>query len=218
MTAVWPPSWALIIALQVVTASASIGRVITPNYILARGYSAVALGAIAADFAVKYFSTGQADNLTMQIVFVHRADDLTGLLVFTVLTLRMLLILCVGSLDRSLLARRTMCTVVFAVCVACAVAAQYIGVYPFRLVALLPVFAIGFACLGEASRYTVVRRRCVLSLGCIMGVFAFETSAWGLLFKNLFSDAGASVYIMVKHRDPPPWAPFSRGQPLQKVA
>src|SRR5215472_14356549 len=116
MTAVWLPPWALIIALQVVTASASIGRVITPNYILARGYSAVALGAIAADFAVKYFLTGRADQLTSGIVFTHRADDLTGLLVFAVLTLRTLLILCIGSLDRGL-SRRTMCAVVFAVCV-----------------------------------------------------------------------------------------------------
>jgi hypothetical protein len=150
-------------------------------------------------------------------VFIHRADDLTGLLVFAVLTLRTLLILCVGSLDRSM-PRRMMCAVVFAICAACTITAQYIGVYPFRLVALLPVLAIGFGCLGEASRDTVMRRRCVLALGCIMGVFAFETSAWGLLFKNLFSDAGASAYNMVKYRDPPPWAPFSRGQALRKAA
>jgi hypothetical protein len=216
MTAMWVPSFVLTIALQLVTAGASIGRITTPNYILARGYSSVALGAIAADFAVKYFCTGQADDLTMQIVFVHRADHLTGLLVFAVLTLRTLLILCVGSLDLSL-PRRMMCTVVFATCLACTIAAQYIGVYPFRLMALLPVLAIGFGCLGEASRDTVVRRRCVLALGCIMGVFAFETAAWGLLFKNLFSDAGASAYNMIKYRDPPPWAPFSRGQPARKV-
>ena len=153
----------------------------------------------------------------MQIVFAHRADDLTGLLVFAVLTLRTLLILCVGSFDHSL-PRRITCAVVFAICLVCTIAAQYVGVYPFRLVALLPVLAIGFGCLGEAINDTVVRRRCVLALGCIMGVFAFETSAWGLLFKNLFSDAGASVYSMVKYRDPPPWAPFSRGQPLRKAA
>jgi hypothetical protein len=217
MTAVWVPSLALTIAFPFITASASIGRVITPNYILVRGYSAVALGAIAADFAVKYFWTGRADDLTEQIVFLHRADDLTGLLVFAVLTLRTLLVLCVGSLALGL-PRRIMCAVVFVICAACTIAAQYIGVYPFRLAALLPVFAIGFGCLGEANRDTVVRRRCVLALGCIMGVFAFETSAWGLLFKNLFSDAGASAYNMVKYRDPPPWAPFSRGQPLRKAA
>jgi hypothetical protein len=217
MTAVLFPALALTIAFQLITAGASIGRVTTPNYMIARGYSAVALGAIAADFAVKYFWTGQADDLTSQIVFLHRADDLTGLLVFAVLTLRTLLILCVGSLDLRL-PRRIMCAVVFASCVASTIAAQYIGVYPFRLVALLPVLAIGFGCLGEASRDTVVRRRCILALGCIMGVFAFETSAWGLLFKNLFSDAGVSACNMVKYRDPPPWAPFSRGQPLRKAA
>ena len=34
---------------------------------------------------------------------------------------------------------------------------------------------------------------------------------------NLFSDAGVSAYNMVRYRDPPPWAPFSRGQPARKV-
>ena len=163
MTSVWFSPWVLIIGLQLVTVGASIGRVITPNYILARGYSAVALGAIAADFAVKYFLTGRADQLTSGIVFTHRADDLTGLLVFAVLTLRTLLILCVGSLDRSL-PRRITCAVVFAICLVCTIAAQYVGVYPFRLVALLPVLAIGFGCFGEAIHDTVVRRRCVLAL------------------------------------------------------
>jgi hypothetical protein len=47
-----------------------------------------------------------------------------------------------------------------------------------------------------------------------LAVFTFETSAWGLLFKNLFSDAGASAYNMIRYRDPPPWVPFSRGQPV----
>jgi hypothetical protein len=51
MAVVWLSPLALIIVLQLITAGASIGRVTTPNYILARGYSAVALGAIAADFA-----------------------------------------------------------------------------------------------------------------------------------------------------------------------
>jgi hypothetical protein len=125
------------------------------------------------------------------------------------------LILCIGSLDRSLLARRITCAVTFAVCVACTIAAQYIGIYPFRLVALLPAIGIGFGCLGEASDDGVVRRRCILALGCILAVFAFETSAWGLMFKNLLSDAGASAYNMLRYRDPPPWAPFSRGQSVR---
>lgn len=218
MTAAWLSPWALIIALQVVTASASIGRISTPNYIVSRGCNALALSAVAADFAVKYFVTGRGDELTSGIVFTHRADDLTGLLVFSVLALRTLLILCVGSLDRTLLARRITCAVTFAVCIACTIAAQYIGVYPYRLVALLPAIGIGLACLGEASDDTVVRRRGILALGCILAGFAFETSAWGLLFKNLLSDAGASAYSMVKYRDPPPWAPFARGQPVRNDA
>jgi hypothetical protein len=105
--------------------------------------------------------------------------------------------------------------VTFAVCVACTIVAQSIGIYPFPLVALLPAIGIGFGCLGEASDDGVVRRRCILALGCILAVFAFETSAWGLMFKNLLSDAGASAYNMLRYRDPPPWAPFSRGQSVR---
>lgn len=218
MTAAWLPPWALIIVFQVVTASASIGRISTSNYIVSRGCNALALGAVAADFAVKYFVTGRADDLTSGIVFTHRADDLTGFLVFSVLALRTVLILCIGSLDRSLLMRRITCAVTFAVCVACTIAAQNIGLYAFRLVALLPAIGIGFGCLGEASDDTVVRRRCILALGCILAAFAFETSAWGLMFKNLLSDTGASAYNMLRYRDPPPWAPFSRGQPARNDA
>ena len=48
MTAVWLSPWALIIALQAVTASASIGRITTPYYIVSRTCNALALGAVAA--------------------------------------------------------------------------------------------------------------------------------------------------------------------------
>jgi hypothetical protein len=147
-------------------------------------------------------------------VITHRADDLTGLLIFAVLTLRTLLILCIGSLDRTLVGRRITCAVTVVICTACTIAAQNLGVYPFRMATLLPVIGITLACLGEASDNTVFRRQSILALGAILAVFAFATSAWGLLFKSLFSDAGASAYNMIKYRDPPPWAPFSRGQPV----
>ena len=218
MTALWLSPSMFTVVLQLVTAGASIGRVSTSNYIVSRGCNALALGAVAADFAVKYFWTGRADDLTEHIVFLHRADDLTGLLIFAVLAVRTLLILCIGPLDGSLLARRITCAVTFAICIACTIAAQNIGVYAFRLIALLPVIGIGFGCLGEASNDMGVRRRYILAMGCILALFAYETTAWGLMFKNLFSDAGASVYNMVRYRDPPPWAPFSRGQPPRKAA
>src|SRR5262249_32192047 len=118
--------------------------------------------------------------------------------------------------DRSLLARWTMCAVTFAVCVACTIVAQYIGIYPFRLVALLPAIGVGFGCLGEASDDGVVRRRGILALGGILAGFAFETSAWGLMVKKFLSDAGASAYKMLTYRDPPPWARFSRGQSVRE--
>jgi hypothetical protein len=218
MTAPWLSPLMLTAVLQLVTAGASIGRVSTSNYIVSRGCNALALGAVAADFAIKYFWTGRADDLTEHIVFLHRADDLTGLLVFAVLAVRTLLILCIGALDGSLLARRITCAVTFAICVARTIAAQSIGVYAFRLIALLPVIGIGFGCLGEASDDMGARRRYILAMGCILALFAYETTAWGLMFKNLFSDAGASVYNMIRYRDPPPWAPFSRGQPPRKAA
>jgi len=72
LTAVWLPPWALIIALQAVTAGASIGRLTTSYYIVSRAYNALALGAVAADFAIKYFVTGRGDDLTSGIVFTHR--------------------------------------------------------------------------------------------------------------------------------------------------
>src|SRR5215467_15572601 len=102
MAAMWLTPWSLTIALQLIAAAASIGRISTRYYVVSRGCNALALAAVTADFAVKYFWTGRADDLTAQIVFLHRADDLTGLLVFAVLTLRTLLILCIGALNRSL--------------------------------------------------------------------------------------------------------------------
>ncbi len=44
-----------VVALQLVTAGASIGRVSTSNYIISRNCNALALGAVAVDFAVKLF-------------------------------------------------------------------------------------------------------------------------------------------------------------------
>ena len=69
MTAVWLAPLALTIALQLVTAGASIGRVSTSKYIVSRGCNALTLGAVTADFAVKYFWTRRVDDLAMQLVF-----------------------------------------------------------------------------------------------------------------------------------------------------
>jgi hypothetical protein len=88
------------ITLQLVTTVASIGRVSTSTYIVSRGCNALTLGAVAVDFAVKYFWTGRADDLTAQVVFAYRADDLIEMLVFTALTLQTVLILQIGALDR----------------------------------------------------------------------------------------------------------------------
>jgi hypothetical protein len=57
------PTLALVLTVvfQLTAAVASIGRVRTSNYIASRGFNALALGAVAADFAVKYFVTGRGD-------------------------------------------------------------------------------------------------------------------------------------------------------------
>ena len=52
----------------------------------------------------------------------------------------------------------------------------------------------------------IVRRRCVLVMGCIMAAFGLATEAWGLVFKNIVSDVGATVYSMNKYRDQLPSA------------
>ena len=49
---------------------------------------------------------------------------------------------------------------------------------------LLPLAGIGLGCLGEASNDMVIRRRCVLGMGCVMAAFGFATEAWGLVFEN----------------------------------
>jgi hypothetical protein len=177
-------------AFQLVSAVASVGRVGTRNYVVSRRFNALALGAVAADFAIKYLSTG-------------RADHLVGLVIFTILTARTLLLLCFETIEAEVFRRRFTCAVAFLACVVASVASQLAATGSLALVTLLPLVGIGLGCLGEASNAMVVRRRCVLAMGCIMTLFAISTSAWGLVFKNTVSDVGASIWSMIKCRDPP---------------
>jgi len=150
----------------------------------------LALGAVAADFAVRYLYTG-------------RVDFLVGLAVFTVLTARTLLILSFSRIEGNTFRRRVACASAFLVCTTASVAAQLYVSGALRPMTLLPLVGIGLGCLGEASNHMVVRRRCILGMGCIMAIFGVSTSAWGLVFKNTVSDVGATVYAMIKYRDPP---------------
>ena len=184
------PSPIITPVLQLLSAAASVGRVATKSYVVSRRFNALALGAVAADFAIKYLCT-------------DRADHLVGLVVFTILTTRTLMILCFESIEAEVFRRRVTCAVAFFACAVASVASQLAATGSLALITLLPIVGIGLGCLGEASNAMVLRRRCVLAMGCIMTLFAISTGAWGLMFKNTISDVGASIWSMIKSRDPP---------------
>ena len=184
------PSPIITPAFQLLSAVASVGRVRTKSSVVSRRFNALALGAVAADFAIKYLCT-------------ERADHLVGLVVFTILTARTLLLLCFETIEAEVFRRRLTCALAFFACAVASVASQLAATASLAPVTLLPLVGIGLGCLGEASNEMVVRRRCVLAMGCIMALFAISTNAWGLLFKNTVSDVGASIWSMIKFRDPP---------------
>ena len=160
------------------------------SYVVSRRFNALALGAVAADFAIKYLCT-------------ERADHLVGLVVFTILTARTLLLLCFETIEAEVFRRHLTCAAAFFACAVASVASELAATGSLALVTLLPLVGIGLGCLGEASNAMVVRRRCVLAMGCIMSLFAISTGAWGVVFKNTISDVGASIWSMIKSRDPP---------------
>ena len=178
------------ILFQLTAAAASIGRVNTSNYTVSRQFNAIALGAVAADFTEKFLRTG-------------RPDDLVGLTLFTVLTVRTLLLLGFNGIEGNTFRRRIACAIAFFVCTVTAIAGQVCLGRGIGAMTLVPLAGIGLGCLGEASNDMVMRRRCVLGMGCVMAVFGLATEAWGLVFKNLVSDVGATVYSMNKYRDWP---------------
>jgi hypothetical protein len=178
------------ILFQLTSAAASIGRVNTSSHIVSRQFNAVALGAVTADFTEKFLFTG-------------RPDYLVGLMLFTVLTLRTLLILGFSRIEGNTFRRRIACVVAFLVCTVASITGQlYLG-GRIEAMTLVPLAGIGLGCLGEASNDMVMRRRCVLGMGCVMAAFGLATEAWGLVFKDLVSDVGATVYSMNKYRDWP---------------
>jgi hypothetical protein len=177
-------------AFQLISAIASVARVRTKSYVVSRRFNALALGAVAADFAIKYLGT-------------NRSDYLIGLAIFAILTARTLLILCFGTIEADLFRRRLTCALAFLACALASVASQLAVIGSLALVTLLPLAGIGLGCLGEASNEMIVRRRCVLAMGCIMTLFGISTGAWGLVFKNTVSDIGASIWSMIKCGDPP---------------
>ena len=178
------------ILLQLISAVASIGRVKTSSHVVSRRFNALALGAIAADFEVKYAHTG-------------RPDFVVGLIVFVVLTVRTLLILGFGKIEGNTFRRRVACAVAFLVCAVASTTGQFYLGDPIGPLTLLPLVGVGLGCLGESSNNMIVRRRWILAMGCTMAAFGMAMEAWGLVFKNLVSDVGATIYSINKYRDPP---------------
>ena len=122
---------------------------------------------------------------------------------FVVLTVRTLLILGFRKIEENTFRRRVACAVAFLVCAVASIAGQFYFGEPIRPVTLLPLVGVGLGCLGEASNNMIVRRRCVLAMGCTMAAFGLAMEAWGLVFKNLVSDVGATIYSINRYRDPP---------------
>ena len=140
------PSPIITPAFQLLSAVASVGRVRTKSYVVSRRFNALALGAVAADFAIKYLSTG-------------RADHLVGLVVFTILTARTLMILCFESIEAEVFRRRVTCAVAFFACGVASVASQLAATGSLALVTLLPLVGIGMGCLGVIYSVTLAVRR-----------------------------------------------------------
>ena len=194
------------LTLQLISAGASVGRVMTQDYVASRSFNALALGAVAADFAVRYAFYVPAPA-KVEYSQAPEAAYMVGLLIFTILTIRTLLILCWPRIEKDYQLRVATCLAAFVLCFATGITANIVNSAPFRVMAWIPFLGIGLGCLGEASNNMPTRRRYVLAMGCVMASFAFSTAAWGLLFKNLFSDVGATVASMMKFGDPPFTAP-----------
>jgi hypothetical protein len=194
------------LTFQLISAVASIGRVMTSHYVVSRSFNALALGAVAADFAVRYAFYVPV-SAEVEYSQAPEAAYMVGLLIFTILTIRTLLILCWPRIEKDHRLRILTCLTAFILCFAAGIAANIHNAAPFRLMAWIPFLGIGLGCLGEASNDMPTRRRYILAMGCVMATFAFSTAAWGLLFKNLFSDVGATVASMMKFGDPPFPAP-----------
>ena len=131
------------------------------------------------------------------------ADFLVGLILFVVLTVRTLKVHEDSQIEGNTFRRRVACAVALLVCAVASIAGQFYLGEPIRPLTLLPLVGIGLGCLGKSSNNMIVRRRCVLAMGCVMAAFGLATEAWGLVFKNLVSDVGATIYSINKYGDPP---------------
>lgn len=157
----------------------------TPDYRTSRALSAAALGTIAGDFGLKFAADPRATHL------------LVGAAMYTIPTARTLAILLVPRLDRDRGPRVALCAAAGVLQLVFAVGADIAATAPVNLLALIPLAVIALAAVGDVSNEMRTRRRFIFVIGCLSGIFAFETSAWGLLAKAAISDVAASVWVML---------------------
>jgi hypothetical protein len=175
-------------ALQLVSGSAAIARVITTDYYLSRSLGALAFATIAADYGVRFIDQGDTALLV-------------GFLIFATLTIRNVLILAIPRLDRDRLPRFIVCAISFVMCSTLALLADIAGRALLEITTVLPFLALALGTLGESSNDMPTRRHYILAIGCVLSIFAVETAAWGLLAKSLISDVGAAIYAISSGRE-----------------
>ena len=105
------PALVVSATFQLMSAIASVGRVKTASHDVSRRFNALTLGAVAANFAVRY-------------LHADRVDYLIGSTIFTVLTARTLLMLGFSEIEGNTLRRRVACVIAFLVCAVTSVAGQ----------------------------------------------------------------------------------------------
>jgi hypothetical protein len=173
--------------VQLASGAAACGGVITNNYVISRLLRAAALATIALDFTIKIAISGAEPAYII------------GIAMYSIPTVRTLLILWVPAFDREWRWRLVVCAIagISQLSIAIPVAWGHLD-----LITVLPITAIVLASVGDTSNNMPVRRRYILVIGCIIALFAIETEAWGLLAKALISDVGASLWAIVPWRAP----------------
>src|SRR5215471_8575686 len=149
------------LTFQLMAAAGAVGRVMTRDYVVSRSFNALALGAVAADFAVRYafYAPASAEGLggfplwgratSLEYSQAPQAAYMVGLLIFTILTIRTLLILCWPRIEKDYRLRVLTCFAAFVLCCAAGIAANVYNSAPFRVMSWIPFLGIGLGVLVQ---------------------------------------------------------------------